>query len=238
MTSSLKMKKQPGKSSIKSRSSTMNAEFAKSKIPYLKVSPNDLTNRYKLFFKGALTKRTILRCFYCDGHQSEWDHLFSPLKKKKVTKVVKKAVKKPKKKTKKKIVVKYKDQASGYFHEANNLIPACNKCNTSKGNTHFSTWMLSKSKDAEHNLIRKHMKIKRVTEKEAIIIVKNKVKLINTIIQKHKPKKIKFRSIHNKNADIKKKEANLKDLQIQIGKYSVKATKIAKDLSQFYTKHV
>lgn len=55
-------------------------------------------------------------CSYCGDTYTEWDHL-NPL-----------------------IVNK---KATGYISEISNLVPACGKCNQSKGNKQWKTWMLS-----------------------------------------------------------------------------------------------
>lgn len=55
-------------------------------------------------------------CAYCGNPYTEWDH-FHPLIKDKMP--------------------------TGYISEIHNLIPACGKCNQSKGNKYWKTWMLS-----------------------------------------------------------------------------------------------
>jgi len=59
------------------------------------------------------------RCAYCGDTASEWDHL-RPL-------VMNK-------------------QPTGYISEIHNLVPACGKCNQSKGNKPWAAWMLSTAK--------------------------------------------------------------------------------------------
>ena len=57
-----------------------------------------------------------LRCAYCGDTSTEWDHL-RPL---------------------------IKDQRpTGYISEIANLVPACGKCNQSKGNKDWHVWMVS-----------------------------------------------------------------------------------------------
>lgn len=56
------------------------------------------------------------QCAYCGAIASEWDHLRPLVKNKKPT---------------------------GYISEIHNLVPACGKCNQSKGNKEWKTWMLS-----------------------------------------------------------------------------------------------
>jgi hypothetical protein len=59
------------------------------------------------------------RCAYCGDKSSEWDHL-RPL-------VVKR-------------------RPTGFVTEIANLVPACGKCNQSKGNKPWRDWMMSKAK--------------------------------------------------------------------------------------------
>jgi 5-methylcytosine-specific restriction endonuclease McrA len=55
-----------------------------------------------------------LRCAYCGDRSTEWDHL-RPL------------------------VVN--QRPTGYISEIGNLVPACGKCNQSKGNKPWRSWM-------------------------------------------------------------------------------------------------
>ena len=66
----------------------------------------------------GMDKETF-ECSYCGATASEWDHL-RPL-------VVNK-------------------QPTGYISEIHNLVPACGKCNQSKGNKPWSKWMISDAK--------------------------------------------------------------------------------------------
>ena len=61
---------------------------------------------------------TDVRCAYCGDTASEWDHL-RPL------------------------VVKHRP--TGFISEIANLVPSCGKCNQSKGNQGWRTWMLGKA---------------------------------------------------------------------------------------------
>jgi hypothetical protein len=60
-----------------------------------------------------------VRCAYCGDKSSEWDHL-RPL-----------------------VVDR---RPTGYISEIGNLVPACGKCNQSKGNKPWRKWMLSAAK--------------------------------------------------------------------------------------------
>jgi len=66
----------------------------------------------------GMTPETF-QCAYCGGVASEWDHLRPLVKGKKPT---------------------------GYISEIHNLVPSCGKCNQSKGNKEWKTWMLSTAK--------------------------------------------------------------------------------------------
>lgn len=57
-----------------------------------------------------------LRCAYCGDKFTEWDH-FRPL------------------------VVN--QRPTGHISEIHNLVPACNKCNSSKGNREWRKWIVS-----------------------------------------------------------------------------------------------
>jgi hypothetical protein len=62
-----------------------------------------------------------VRCTYCGDKASEWDHL-RPL------------------------VLKHRP--TGFISEIGNLVPSCGKCNQSKGNKDWRTWMLSAAKQS------------------------------------------------------------------------------------------
>ncbi|KJL26043.1 HNH endonuclease [Microbacterium foliorum] len=63
-----------------------------------------------------LGMREHVTCSYCGDTSTEWDH-FRPLVE--------------------------KQRPTGYISEIHNLVPACGKCNQSKGNKHWLTWMRS-----------------------------------------------------------------------------------------------
>jgi hypothetical protein len=56
-----------------------------------------------------------IRCAYCGDKYTEWDH-FRPLI--------------------------HRKRPTGYISEIHNLIPACGKCNQSKGNSYWKEWIL------------------------------------------------------------------------------------------------
>ena len=81
------------------------------------IPPSDEMVKHNLEILG-MNEDTVC-CAYCGDACTEWDH-FHPL------------------------IVDRKP--TGYVSEINNLVPSCNKCNQSKGNSEWETWMRS---DAE-----------------------------------------------------------------------------------------
>lgn len=82
-----------------------------------------------------------LLCVYCGDRATEWDH-FRPL-----------------------VVGK---KPTGYISEIKNLVPSCGKCNQSKGNKKWKTWILSNARNSPK--VRKiedlPLRIKRLEEYE------------------------------------------------------------------------
>src|SRR5262249_52560098 len=60
-----------------------------------------------------------VRCAFCGDKSTEWDHL-RPLV--------------------------LNQRPTGYISEINNLVPACGKCNQSKGNKAWRVWMMSNAR--------------------------------------------------------------------------------------------
>ena len=75
-----------------------------------------------LEIRSALQQLGMLEavfCAYCGGIHTEWDHL-RPLV--------------------------MKQRPTGFISEIHNLVPACGKCNQSKGNRPWREWMLSEAR--------------------------------------------------------------------------------------------
>jgi hypothetical protein len=77
------------------------------------VAPTEEQVKEALSILGMLKN---YQCSYCGATASEWDHLRPLVLNKKPT---------------------------GYISEIHNLVPACGKCNQSKGNKEWRQWMLS-----------------------------------------------------------------------------------------------
>lgn len=77
------------------------------------VVPTEVEVREALETLGMLDR---VVCSYCGDTSTEWDHL-RPLVE--------------------------NQRPTGYISEIHNLVPACGKCNQSKGNKHWLTWMRS-----------------------------------------------------------------------------------------------
>ena len=81
------------------------------------VPPSENQVKQALAILG-MTPETF-QCAYCGSSASEWDHLRPLVKSKKPT---------------------------GFISEIHNLVPSCGKCNQSKGNKEWKTWILSNAK--------------------------------------------------------------------------------------------
>lgn len=81
------------------------------------VVPTDKQIREALKVLGQ--DENDVRCVYCGDKKTEWDHLYPLIMNKK---------------------------HSGYITEIANLVPACGKCNQSKGNSNWKEWMLGDAK--------------------------------------------------------------------------------------------
>lgn len=93
-------------------------------------------------------------CAYCGDRYTEWDHL-NPLIENK--------------------------QPTGYVSEIHNLVPVCGKCNQSKGNKYWKTWMLS---DATLSPASRN-----------IPDIDERIKRLEQYAQKYHPKRYNFRAI-------------------------------------------
>ncbi len=65
-----------------------------------------------------------LRCSYCDDSSTEWDHFFPVMK---------------------------QGEPTGYLTRIQNLVPACSKCNQSKGNRNWQDWIRSSAPRSPHS---------------------------------------------------------------------------------------
>jgi hypothetical protein len=82
-----------------------------------------------------------VRCVYCGDKKTEWDHLYPLIINKKPT---------------------------GYITEIANLVPACGKCNQSKGNSNWKEWMLGNAEQSPktRNISDIHKRIKIIENYE------------------------------------------------------------------------
>lgn len=100
---------------ITARSSSITNAFINGIIPCIEPTEEEIETALKFL---GMDKDTI-RCAYCGGAHTEWDH-FRPLVKNK--------------------------RATGYISEIHNLVPSCSKCNQSKGNKEWKTWIRGNAK--------------------------------------------------------------------------------------------
>ncbi|MGE0557839.1 MAG: HNH endonuclease [Burkholderiales bacterium] len=154
------------------------------------VPPSEKEVRQALEILG-MTPETF-QCAYCGDVASEWDHLRPLVKDKKPT---------------------------GYISEIHNLVPSCGKCNQSKGNKEWKTWMLSGAK-----LSPTARGIKNMSER---------VKRLETYEQSKAPTKMDFAAIVGK--DIwAQHQSNLERVQTLMRESQELAAKINVSVANAY----
>lgn len=105
--------KKPNRVKIKGRSSSITNAFINGIVPYVKPTEEEIDDVLNTF---GMTRESVV-CAYCGGAYSEWDHFQSLIEK--------------------------DGNPSGYITEIHNLVPACGKCNQSKGSSYWYDWMIS-----------------------------------------------------------------------------------------------
>lgn len=106
--------------------------------------PNVLPSELELANAFSLLKLDAddLRCVYCGNTSTEWDHFFPVMR---------------------------EGQPTGYLTRIQNLVPACGKCNQSKGNRYWKDWMTSTAplSPTTRGVTKLNQKIKRLQSFEA-----------------------------------------------------------------------
>jgi hypothetical protein len=116
------------------------------------LKPTEKEIVYALGILGQTTDNVF--CVYCGDKATEWDHL-NPL------------------------IVKQKP--TGYISEIKNLVPACGKCNQSKGNKKWREWIKSNAKLSPFT--------RRIKD------IEDRIKAIELYEKTFKPKTIDFERI-------------------------------------------
>ena len=140
----------------------------------------------------GMTEETIC-CSYCGNPCTEWDH-FHPL-----------------------IIDK---KPTGYISEINNLVPACSKCNQSKGNKNWRVWIESDAKQSP--------KTRKIPD------LQERIKKLENYEEQCKCTKLKFEEIPEIKDEWVKYWSNHDELLEQMRKYQVLADKIQKDILKYY----
>jgi hypothetical protein len=99
---------------VSSRSSTVTGAFVAALLPY---DEYDRTTVEDAMFDLGQQNMDVLRCVYCKGHATTWDHLTN-------------------------LVRERKANDHGHGHRVRNLVPCCAPCNSSKSGTSFEEWIL------------------------------------------------------------------------------------------------
>jgi hypothetical protein len=140
---------------------------------------------------------TDMTCAYCGDRSTEWDHL-NPLVANK--------------------------QATGFISEIENLVPACGKCNQSKGNKPWRDWMVSGA--------RLSPKTRRIAD------IDRRIKILGEYEKRNKPSQFDFRSVVGSEKwdayweDWHKVQDAMKDAQCLAEEIRLAVHKAAKDKPQ------
>ncbi|MBD8877757.1 HNH endonuclease [Roseibium polysiphoniae] len=95
---------------ITQRTSSMTNSFVQAVIPWVEPSRQE---RAEALAKLDMTEEAM-KCVYCDGKATDWDHLRPLVKNKRPT---------------------------GYISDYKNLVPSCGLCNQSKGASEWKSWI-------------------------------------------------------------------------------------------------
>ena len=99
---------------INSRSSTVTGAFVAALLPH---DEYDKATVEDAMYDLGQQSMDALRCVYCEGHATTWDHLTN-------------------------LVRGRKANERGHGHRVRNLVPCCAPCNSSKSGTPFEEWIL------------------------------------------------------------------------------------------------
>ena len=141
----------------------------------------------------GMTSETF-QCAYCGAKATEWDHL-RPL-----------------------VIAK---RPTGYFSEIHNLVPACGKCNQSKGNKDWESWMRSTAKLSPKT--------------RAIVDLEERIEKIRAYVLWSSPRKIDFAKIVGEDiwaqhwVNCEKLHAQMKEAQILAKQINEKVGKAYRD---------
>lgn len=135
-------------------------------------------------------------CIYCGGPPTEWDHLFPMV---------------------------IGSRWTGYFTEIDNLVPACGKCNQSRGSKPVAAWMRG---HAPWSPMRVFQQRDGMTQKDAAEEVDRRIALIEAAVEASPPR----RSLLTEDA----LEQELEACRLELNALLHRAEEIAVQLRQRY----
>lgn len=138
--------KQPKKTSVNVRTSTITNAFYASILPFNRFSnPNVNERLVSLGYSNDEIKNEHINCIYCGSEANTWDHLYPLIKKREVT---------------------------GFYHDISNMVPSCNTCNSSKGSKDYKEWLSgnvsAKKRISEENRNKAIDRISKALEKTPV----------------------------------------------------------------------
>lgn len=139
-------------------------------------------------------------CAYCGSPQTEWDHLFPMVE---------------------------QSGWTGYFTELDNLIPACGKCNQSRGSRPFGAWMRGRAPMAPLQVFQLR---DGMTPERAAAEVERRVAVIEAVVADRPPRRLSY--------EIDALEQQLETCRHELSALLVRAQAIAGQLRARYQERV
>jgi len=139
-------------------------------------------------------------CAYCGAPQTEWDHLFPMVE---------------------------QSGWTGYFTEVDNLIPACGKCNQSRGSRPFGAWMGSRAPMAPLQVFQRR---DGMTPEHAAAEVERRVAVIEAVVADRPPRRLAY--------EIDDLEQQLEACRRELSALLIRAEAIASQLRARYQERV
>lgn len=149
--------KQPKKTSVNARTSSITNTFYASILPFNKFTDEDVNSRLvTLGYSNVEIENENICCIYCGAEANTWDHLYPLIKNRKAT---------------------------GYYHDISNMVPSCNTCNSSKGSKDYKEW-LSKNASTKRSISEEYRNkaINRINRALEITPVRNISEILNKVL--------------------------------------------------------
>lgn len=153
----MQIPKQPKKTSVNERISTITNSFYASILPFNSFTDKDVNNRLESLGYSDLEIESVnICCIYCGAEANTWDHLYPLIKNK---------------------------EATGYYHDISNMVPSCNTCNSSKGSKDYKEWLSSNARTNKRiSEEKRNNAINRISKALETTPVRNISEILSTVL--------------------------------------------------------